>query len=471
LFPLLPLIVLVPILSAISLFAFNERHSFSIALASSLVMFLLVAYVAYLGLSSGFGALSFSQGYIPSLGISLSLQVTQYGVIFLAMSAIVLLSASIVAGGFIKESRRIYNFLFLLAESSALGLFLSGSLFLFYVFWELCEVAMFFIIYLFGGFDRRYAAIKFMVYSIVASLSLLIGLMVIYANVPTPTFDLASVISQAASIPASAQLIAMLLLAFAFLIKIPAFPFHGWLPDACTEAPTPGSMVLAGVMPAFAVYGLLLMFLVLPASLAYANYFAVLFGFSALYCAIVAIRQSNLKRLIAYAGAMAMGIASLGLASMDAFGTAGALYSLLSHGTIISLMFLLAGALDESFGTPVLERIKGVMKSFPALSYSFMFGAFATVGIPLTSGFIGYLLVFSGAFGAYGVLGLVPIGALALLGAYLFYVLERSFLNVSAAVEPYQNPRRSVYLAIGLLIAATLLFGVLPSLLLSPFAI
>jgi NADH-quinone oxidoreductase subunit M len=463
--------VLIPIPFAISLFAFNERRSFRIALASSVVVFLLVAYVAYLGLSSGFGALSFSQGYIPSLGISLSLQLTQYSVIFLVMSAIVLLSASIVAGGFVKESGRIYNLLFLLLESSALGLFLSGSLFLFYVFWALGEAAMFFMIYVSGGFDRRYAAIKFMVYSIVASLSLLVGLMVIYANVPTHTFDLVSIISQAASIPASAQFVAMLLLAFAFLIKIPAFPFHGWLPDACTEAPAPSSMVLAGVMPAFAAYGLLLMFTLLPESLAYANYFAVLFGFSALYCAIVAIRQSNLKRLMAYAGAMGMGIASLGLASMNAFGAAGALYLLLSRGIIISLMFLVAGALDESFGIIALERIKGVMKSFPALSYSFMFGVFAFVGMPLTSGFIGYLLVFSGAFSAYGVLGIVPIAAIALLGAYLFYVLEKSFLSVSAAVEPNQNPRKSVYLAMGFLIAATLLFGVMPSLLLSSFAV
>ncbi len=470
-FPILPLIVLVPLLFIIPLFAFNERHSFKIALASSIIVFLLSAYASYIGLSSGFGFLSFSQGYIRSLGIDVSLQVTQYSNIFLVMSAIVLLAASIVAGVFIKESGRIYNFLFLLVESSAIGLFLSGSLFLFYVFWELSEVAMFFIIYLFGGFDRRYAAIKFMVYSIVASLSLLIGIMVIYANVPAHTFDIASIISQSATIPASAQLAAMLLLVFAFLIKIPVFPFHTWLPDAHTEAPTTGSMVLAGILLKFGTYGLLLMLMMLPISLTYANYLAVLFGFSALYGAIVAIRQTNLKRLIAYTSVVEMGIASLGLASLSAFGTAGALYALLSHGIVISLMFLLTGMIDESFGTLVIERIKGVLKSFPALAYSFMFGTFAVAGIPLTSGFIGDLFIFSGTFKAYGVSGIIPLAALVLLGAYLFYILEKSFLNVSAAVEPYQNPRKIAYVAVGLLVAATLLFGVLPSLLLSPFAI
>ena len=364
-FPLLPAIVLIPLLFIIPLFALNKRHSFRIALASSMIVFLLVASASYIGLTSGFGALSFSHEYLPSLGISLSLQITQYTNVFLVMSAIVLLAAAIVASGFIKESARIYNFLFLLVESSAIGLFLSGSLFMFYVFWELSEIAMFFIIYLFGGFDRRYAAIKFIVYSIVASLSLLIGIMVIYSNVPMHTFDIASIASQSAAIPASAQLMAMLLLVFAFLIKIPVFPFHTWLPDAHTEAPTTGSMVLAGILLKFGTYGLLLMFLLLPISLTYANYLAVLFGFSALYGAIVAIRQTNLKRMIAYTSVVEMGIASIGLASLNVFGTAGALYALLSHGIVISLMFLLAGAIDESFGTLILERIKGVLKELP----------------------------------------------------------------------------------------------------------
>jgi proton-translocating NADH-quinone oxidoreductase chain M len=471
LFPLLPIIVLIPLLSTLPLFAFHRRHSFKIALASSVIVLILVAYASYVGLSEGFGILSFSQGYLPSLGISLSLEVTQYSVILLVMSAIVLLSAAIVAKGFIKESGRIYNLLFLLAGSSAIGLFLSGSLFLFYAFWELGEVAMFFTIYLFGGFDRRYAAIKFIVYSVAASLSLLVGIMLIYSGVPAHTFDIGSIVSQAAAIPLQTQLAAMLLLAFAFMMKLPVFPFHSWLPDAYSEAPAPGSMVLAGVMPKFGAYGLLLMLLMLPAAGAYTNYFAVLFGFSALYCAIVAIRQSNLKRLLAYASATGMGIASLGIVSLTEAGTAGALYSLLSHGIVISLMFLLSGALDESFGTFAMERIKGVLKTFPALAYSFVFGAFAIVGLPLTAGFVGDLLVFSGAFKAFGAVGIVPIGAIALLGACLFFVLEKSFLNVSDAVEPYQGPRRSVYVAIALLVAATLLFGILPSLLLSPFAV
>lgn len=230
-------------------------------------------------------------------------------------------------------------------------------------------------------------------------------------------------------------------------------------------------MVLAGILSKYGAYGLLLMFLLLPASLTYANYLAVLFGFSALYCAVAALRQPNIKRLTAYAGAVGMGIASIGLASANAFGTAGALYALLGNGIAMSMMFLLAATIDESFGTPMLERVKGMLRDFPALAYSFIFDAFAVIGIPLTAGFIGYLLVFSGAFKAYGFVSLIPLAALVLLGASLFYVIERSFTNVSAVVEPYQNPRRSVYVAIGLLTAATLLFGILPSLLLSPFAI
>ena len=186
-FPLLPLLVLIPVAFIIPVLLAGERHSLKIATLSSAIVFLLTLYVFYVSANSGLVALSFSYAYLPSLGINVNFQLTGYSGIFLVLSAVVLLSASVCAGSFVKESHRIYGVLFLLTEASALGIFLSGSLFLFFAFWELCDVAMFFMIHVFGGQERRYAAIKFLIYSTVASLALLLGIMVIYANVPDAT--------------------------------------------------------------------------------------------------------------------------------------------------------------------------------------------------------------------------------------------------------------------------------------------
>ncbi len=470
-FPLLPLVVFLPITFIAFLFLVPERNSFMVSLIASVLLLAFAVAAVYLGLSGGYGTLDFQKGYIQSLGINLDLRLNGYSVIFLVMASIVLLAAAFVARDFIKESERIYNVLFLLTSGATVGVFLAGNLFLFYLFWEISEVAMFFIIYIYGGYDRRYAAIKFMLYSIVASLFLLLGILVIYSSLPTHSFNIASIIEQSPSIPRGSQLIALALLTIAFMIKIPAFPFHGWLPDAHTEAPTTGSMMLAGILLKFGGYGLLLMFLMLPITLAYAKYLAMIFGFSALYSAFVAIRQTHLKRLIAYTSIVDMGIASLGIASVSTIGVAGGLYAMLSHGIVISLMFLMAGTLDEAFGTMLISRLKGVARNLPFVAYMFLFGVFALIGIPLTSGFIGDLLVFIGSFGAYGIAGIAPLFALLVLGAFFFWIVEKSFFNTSKAIEPISNPGPEITISAGFLALAAIILGMIPAVLLYPFAI
>jgi NADH-quinone oxidoreductase subunit M len=461
----MPVAFMVPLLLA------GERHSLRIATASSAVVFLLSMYALYLGAHGGFGALSFSYAYLPSLGISASFQLTGYSGAFLVLSAIVLLCASICAGAFVKESHRIYGLLFLLAEASALGLFLSGSLFMFFAFWELGDIAMFFMIHVFGGLERRHAAIKFLVYSTVASLALLLGIIVICANVPTPTFDISSIVSQSASIPQGAQFAAMILLLLAFLIKMPVFPFHSWLESAQSEAPATAGMLQSGMLLKAGAYGLILLLLMLPLASTYAKYLAVIFGFSALYASLVAIRQSNLKRIAAYVGMVGTGVAAIGLVSLNPVGTAGGVYLLLGQGLASAMLFLVSGAVDESYGTPLFEKVRGVMDSMPSLAYSFIFCAFAFIGLPLTGGFVGYLLSASGAFKAYGIAVIVPLAAVALSGAFLFLVVEKSFAASAGFTEPFESPRRVVYVAAGILACATVVLGILPGLLLAPLGL
>lgn len=465
--PILPLLVLLPFLAIIPIALIGERHSHKITLISSLAILILAAYTAYLVSQGGLASLSFVQDYLTALGINLSFQLTSLSLILMLMTAIVFFAAAIVGREFISKDQKLYSIVFMLVEGGALGLFLSGNLFLFYIFWEIAEFAMFFIIFAYGGYDRRYAAIKFIIYSIIASLLLLIGIMMLYFYSTPHSFDIYQLQQSAATLPMAVQPIILVLLLVAFMIKAPIFPFHNWLPDAHTEAPTTGSMILAGVLLKFGGYGLLLMFLLIPLASQYAMYIAAIFGFSAIYGALVALRQTHLKRMIAYTSIVDMGIIAVGIASINHFGTAGAIYGMMAHALAISLLFLLAGTIDKVYGTLFIDKLKGIIDSSPKITYLFIFGALAAIGLPLTAGFIGDLLIFIGSYSAFGAIGLIPIGAILLVGAYFFWVIEKSFLNIKNKSETYALVGRSAFVSGGFLVGVTIVLGVLPTIILS----
>jgi NADH-quinone oxidoreductase subunit M len=225
-------------------------------------------------------------------------------------------------------------------------------------------------------------------------------------------------------------------------------------------------MILAGVLLKFGGYGLLLMFMMLPIAAHYALYIFLIFLLSAIYSAYVCISQANIKRLIAYTSITDMAIVGVGITAMNAFGYTGAAYAMLSHGIAISLLFLIAGTLDEIYGTLEISKIKGVIRNFAGLSYLFILGTFAAVGIPLTAGFVADLLIFIGAVSAFGILGLAPLIGLLLIAAALFWVIERIFMSASSPTEPY-NPLSRDVVASGMLLAiAAVVLGILPFLLL-----
>jgi len=463
-FPILPLIVIIPFLALIPLLLCPKKYSYAISLAASALSFLLVAGAVYGSYFGGASSLSFSQVYISEFNLSFGLQLTPYTTILLAMASIVFLAAAMVGKYFIGTRERLYSVIFLIAQGASLGVFLASNLVFFYIFWEIVEVMMFFIIFIYGGYNRRYASIKFILYSIISSLFLLIGIMLLYSSVHT--FEILSIIQSSASISASTQMLVILLFTISFMIKIPVFPFHTWLPDAHTEAPTTGSMILAGVLLKFGGYGLLLMFLMLPIASSYAPYFFLIFLFSTIYSAFVSLRQTNIKRLIAYTSITDMGIVAIGLATGNLIGYNGALYFMLSHGLAISILFLVAGTIDELYGTLEISKIRGVVKNFPQVAYLFIIAAFAAIGIPLTSGFVADLLVFIGANAAFGIAGIAPLLGVLIVGAALFWLIERSFITSSRAVEPYNSLDNSVMISGIFLLAATVVFGIIPSLLL-----
>lgn len=463
---ILPALIVIPFLAAFALLFLDKKLSHPIAFVTSVISLMLSILVLYLVDTYGFVVVYFSTSYIPQLNLSLNFGVNQVSLILLIMTSIVFLAASMVSTYMIKERERIYNIVFLVAQGASFAVFLSSNLLMLYIFWEVAEIMMFFIILLYGGYNRRYASIKFLIYSLFSSLLLLIGIIVLYSALSPHTFDLASVEANANSLPVSTQLIVLVLFLVSFMVKMPVFPFHSWLPDAHTEAPTTGSMILAGVLLKFGGYGLYLLILILPVTRAYSSSLILLFIFSAIYSSIVALRQTNIKRMIAYTSITDMGIVGVGLLASNVLGTQGAVYAMLSHALAISLLFLVAGTLDEVYGTLEIDKIKGVMKNFPGLAYLFILGAFAIVGLPLTAGFVGDILLFFGAFSAFGLVGVLPLMGILVMGATLFWVIERTFLSPINTTEPYNRLSNAVVVSGIFLLSAAIIFGIAPFVLL-----
>src|SRR5579885_1497147 len=317
----------------------------------------------------------------------------------------------VVYSGRVETRLKEYMILFLLLEVGMVGVFLALDFFLFYVFWEVSLVPMYFIIGVWGGPRRVYAAVKFFLYTLVGSLAMLLAILLLYFNASPRTFDILGLIQQR---PLATNL-SLALLAFwgfflSFAIKVPMFPFHTWLPDAHVEAPTAGSVLLAGVLLKLGTYGFVRILLpLLPDAFhRMAGLVAVLAVIGAVYGALVAMAQTDLKKLVAYSSVNHMAYVMLGIFSFTQAGLNGAMFVMLAHGVSTGALFMLAGILFERKHTYEISDMGGLATPMPIYAAFFSFITLASVGLPLLNGFVGEFLVLSGAFQAnpwYGVIG------------------------------------------------------------------
>ncbi|HEY0710248.1 MAG TPA: NADH-quinone oxidoreductase subunit M [Polyangia bacterium] len=292
----------------------------------------------------------------------------------------------------------------LVMETGMIGAFLAADVFLFYVFWELMLVPMYFIIGIWGGERRLYASIKFVIYTLVGSLLMLAAILYLYVQVHALTgkwtFDYATFASLA--LPREAQLYCFGAFALAFLIKVPLFPLHTWLPDAHVEAPTGGSVILAAVMLKFGTYGLLrfaMAFFPLAAQEA-APLIAILSVIGIIFGALMAYVQDDVKKLVAYSSVSHLGFVVIGLLTLNAQGIQGAIYQMLAHGISTGGLFLGVGVLYERRHTRRLDDFGGLWKKMPLFSAFFLIIVLASVGLPGLCGFVGEFLILLGVFTA-----------------------------------------------------------------------
>ena len=370
----------------------------------------------------------------------------------------------------VQDRMKEFLFLLLLLETAMIGVFVAFDLFLFYFFWEATLIPMALLIGMYGHQRRVYAAVKFFLYTAIASVFMLAAILWLYAK--SGSFDLPIVQAWLQNNPAIAASHAgtWLFLGFfiAFAVKVPLFPLHTWLPDAHVEAPTAGSVLLAGVLLKMGTYGLLRFCIGLfPATArAQAGWIDVLALVGIIYGALVAMVQPSLKKLVAYSSVSHLGFVVLGIFTFTAAGTSGAVYQMLNHGVSTGALFILVGMLYERRHTFEISEFGGLAAPMPVYATFFVFVTLSSIGLPLLNGFIGEFLVLSGAFQAHPVYGILGATAVIWSACYMLWMVQRVFFgaNRNPANRTIPDANRREQLTLWPMAVAALIMGVAPML-------
>ncbi len=405
---LLSILIALPLVGAAGLLGHGmlapykrESHYRVIALATTIVTFA-VSLLLLTGAGGDMAAMRFVQNNVWIAAINSNYHVGVDGIsLWLVLLTTLLMPIAILSSWTSVAERQLSYYVFLLLlESAMIGVFVSLDLLVFYLFFEASLVPMFFLIGIWGGKKRTYAAIKFFIYTAVGSLLMLAAIIALFFYYGS--FDYTNILAQMTTTGrpygGRTELLLFAGFALAFLIKVPIFPFHTWLPDAHTEAPTAGSVILAGVLLKMGTYGLLRFnFALFPeASREAAPLIITLAIIGIIYGALVAMVQPDVKRLVAYSSVSHMGFVVLGLFSFTEYGMQGALYQMLNHGVSTGALFLLVGMIYERRHTREISDYGGLVKPMPLFSVFFVFASLSSIGLPLLNGFVGEFLIMMG---------------------------------------------------------------------------
>ncbi|MDO8803202.1 MAG: NADH-quinone oxidoreductase subunit M [Elusimicrobiota bacterium] len=431
---LLSLIVLVPLIGALVILAIpgtRIKLIQGVALAFSAVCLLLSGLLYHL-FDTSTAAMQFVQkvSWIPAFNIYYYVGVDGLSVALVILTALLTVLAIIYSFNITLRVKEFF-FWFLLLEVGMLGVFVALDFFLFYVFWELTLVPMYFLIGVWGGPKKEYAAIKFFLYTLFGSLLMLLGILALYFNSTPHTFDMLELINQARLLPLTMQIWIFLALYVGFAIKIPAFPFHTWLPLAHVEAPTGVSVILAGVLLKMGTYGIMrVSFPALPlATKWFLPFLIVIAVINIVYGAFCAMAQKDLKKMVAYSSVNHMGYCMLGMAAMSATGFNGAVLQMITHGLITGSLFFLVGVIYDRAHTRDIDAFGGLAARFPVYAGLMIIQVMASLGLPGLAGFVGEFLCFLGAFEAWPYYVAVATIGILVTAAFFLRMIEKVFLG------------------------------------------
>ncbi|HEY7937990.1 MAG TPA: NADH-quinone oxidoreductase subunit M [Candidatus Limnocylindrales bacterium] len=439
--PLLSLITFVPLIGAIVI-AFLPRDQpgliRAVALASALISFGL-SLLLLIGFNPTNPAFQYQEvhDWIPAFGIQYKVGVDGLSTILVVLTTTLSWISILASFRPIKTSLKEYMISFLILEVGLVGVFISLDLFLFYIFWEVELVPMYLIIGIWGGANRIYATLKFVLYTLVGSLLMLVAILATAFTFQNATgswvgaFDFITLRNFAVTsgFVGNLQLFAFLAFFLAFAIKVPMFPVHTWLPDAHTEAPTAGSVMLAAILLKLGAYGMIRFAVPLfpGAAHTFAPIIIVLSLIGIVYGAIVALVQPDWKRLIAYSSVTHMGFVTLGIFIFQEQGLQGAIVQMINHGLITGGLFLLVGVMYERTHDRTIAKFGGLAGRTPVYTAAFGFFVFASAGLPGLSGFVGEFLVLLGSFAFNPWVGAVTASCMIWAAAYLLYMFQQIF--------------------------------------------
>ncbi len=480
--PLLSIVIWLPTVGALLLLLVNNRDGSRNGLVRNITLVAsLATFAATLALwafydMSGAAEFQFTERlpWIPAFGIEYSLGIDGISLLLIVLTAFLTPIALLSSWEGVQKKVKEFSIFMLLLETAMLGVFASLDLFLFYVFWDFVLIPMYFIIGIWGYERRVYAAVKFILYTMAGSVLMLVAIIgVAWINqnqTGSYSFDLLHLYGL--QIPARTQFWFFLAFAVAFAIKVPLFPFHTWLPDAHVEAPTAGSVILAGVMLKLGSYGLVrFAFPLFPeAALDSAPYLATLAVIAIVYGALVAMVQPDMKKLVAYSSVSHMGFVVLGTAAMNMQAVQGAVFQMLAHGVSTGGLFCIVGMLSDRRHTRLIRDYGGIKKVIPRLTAASLLITLASIGLPGMNGFIGEFLIMLGTF-RWDARYVVVAGLGVILSAvYMLWMFQRVYYGEVTDEHNLTMRDMSVreWAILGPLAAAAIAMGVYPNAFLKP---
>lgn len=405
---LLTYLILIPLIGSVLVLFFKKDQAdliryFAVGVSTIAFILSLVIYFRFDAANPGFQFINKFE-WIKGLNIHYHVGIDGMSLLLVLLTTFLTPLTLISSWSSIENKVKEFTFFFLMLEVGMLGVFVSLDLFLFYIFWEAMLIPMYFIIGIWGGKERVYAAIKFFIYTMFGSLLMLVAIvwLAVYAigYLGHFTTNLLELYTVAPQIPMSIQIWMFLAFAFSFAIKVPLFPLHTWLPDAHVQAPTAGSVILAGVLLKMGTYGLIRFNLPLfpEASILAAPYISVLAIIGIIYGALVAMVQTDVKKLVAYSSVSHLGFVVLGIFAMTQESVQGAIIQMINHGLSTGALFLLVGVIYERTHTREIADYGGIAKLVPVYSFALMFASLSSVGLPGLNGFVGEFLILLGSF-------------------------------------------------------------------------
>ncbi len=450
---ILSIVLFTPVAGMVPLLFIPAENKNAIRWWGNVVMF--VGFLVSLPLVFWFSSAPATEGlfkfvekapWIPAIGASYHLGIDGISLLLIMLTTVLGFLATLSSWSGIQERTKEYYAMFMLLQAGMLGVFMSLDLFLFYVFWEVMLVPMYFIIGVWGGPRKLYAAIKFFLYTLAGSVLMLLGILALYFRYHTDTgrytFNYIHLMEHAGAWPLSLQIWVFAAFAISFAIKVPMFPFHTWLPDAHVEAPTAGSVLLAGVLLKMGAYGFIRFSLpLLPRASADPRVVRVMVTLSIIaiiYGALVSMMQRDMKKLIAYSSVSHLGFVTLGIFALDPQGLSGSVIQQINHGISTGALFLIVGLIYERRHTREIRELGGLSSVMPVYATLFMIVMLSSIGLPLLNGFIGEFTILQGAFeanwhwAAWAVVGIV-LGA-----AYMLWMYQRTMFG------PCDNPKNQI---------------------------